>query len=77
MLNVFLSSTFRDLEGERRQILDDLDKALTSVGMEIFVPDGRDPHDVSIDNLRNSDVVIFLISPWYGTTIDECKIRPG
>lgn len=74
MLRVFLSSTFRDLKGERRQLLDNLNQALSDVGMENFIPDGRTSHEISIEELRKSDTAIFLISPYYGSLIKECKI---
>jgi len=41
MLRVFVSSTFRHLKGERRTLLDKVESALTSVGMENFIPDGK------------------------------------
>ena len=59
MLRVFLSSTFRDLKGERRQLLDNLNQALNDVGMENFIPDGRTSHEISIEELRKSDTAIF------------------
>jgi hypothetical protein len=74
MLRVFLSSTFRDLKDERRQLLDNLNQALSDVGMENFIPDGRTSQEISIDELRKSDIAIFLISPYYGSLIKECKI---
>jgi hypothetical protein len=40
MLRVYVNSTFGDLKGERR-ILDKVESALTSVGMENFIPDGK------------------------------------
>ncbi len=75
MLRVFVSSTFRDLKRERETLLDELKQTLTVVGMEDFIPDGRTSHDICIGELRNSDVVIFLISPHYGTFLDDCKIE--
>lgn len=75
MLRVFLSSTFRDLKGERRLLLDSLNQALSDVGMENFIPDGRTSHEISIEALRKSDVAIFLISPYYGSLIEECEIK--
>ena len=74
MLRIFLSSTFRDLKDERRVLLDELTRALDDVSMENFIPDGRDPHHACIEELRKSDIAIFLISPYYGTYMDECKI---
>jgi tetratricopeptide (TPR) repeat protein len=75
MLRVFLSSTFRDLTDERRLLLDNLNKAISDVGMEKFIPDGRTSHEISIEELRKSDIAIFLISPYYGSLIKECKIK--
>ena len=74
MLNVFVGSTFRDLKDERGQLLENLDEALTGVGMEKFIPDGRASQEVGIGNLRDSDIAIFLISPYYGSLIEKCKI---
>ena len=75
MLNVFVGSTFRDLKDERKDLLKNLDEALTGVGMERFIPDGRASQEVGIGNLRDSDIVIFLISPYYGSFIEKCKIK--
>jgi tetratricopeptide (TPR) repeat protein len=74
MLRIFLSSTFRDLKDERRVLLDELASALDDVSMENFIPDGRDPHQACIEELRKSDIAIFLISPYYGTYMDRCSI---
>ncbi len=75
MLRVFLSSTSRDLKGERRELLENLNQILSEVGMENFIPDGRTSHEISIEELRQSDIAIFLISPYYGSLIDECRIK--
>ncbi|MFA6371778.1 MAG: DUF4062 domain-containing protein, partial [Methanothrix sp.] len=74
MLRIFLSSTFRDLKDERKVLLDELASALDDVSMENFIPDGRDPHQACIEELRKSDIAIFLISPYYGTYMDRCNI---
>ena len=70
-----MSSTFRDLKDERRQILDDLKEALIGVGMERFIPDGTDSHNKCIEELKKCDAAIFLISTWYGSSIKECKLE--
>ncbi|MDY6959915.1 MAG: DUF4062 domain-containing protein, partial [Halobacteriota archaeon] len=75
MLRVFVCSTFKDLKGERRQLLEELDEALTGVGMERFIPDGRPSQVVGIDNLEKNDIAIFLISPNYGSLLKDCKIQ--
>ncbi|HPS91941.1 MAG TPA: tetratricopeptide repeat protein [Methanothrix sp.] len=74
MLRIFLSSTSRDLKDERKGLLNDITSALEDVSMENFIPDGRDPHQACIEQLRKSDIAIFLISPFYGSCIDECRI---
>jgi tetratricopeptide (TPR) repeat protein len=75
MLKVFLSSTFKDLRGERAALLNNLTKSLEDVSMENFLPDGKNIQKASIEELRKSDIAIFLISPYYGTLIDICEIN--
>ena len=74
MLKVFLSSTFRDLEETRESILSLLNKALIDVGMEHFIPDGRTSQEVAIQELNDSDIIIFLVSSYYGSLLKECNI---
>jgi hypothetical protein len=74
MLRIFLSSTFRDLKGIREEILSGLNESLLDVGMENFVPDGRTSHEIAIDELKKSDIVLFMISPYYGSIIEKCKL---
>lgn len=47
MLRVFVSSTFRHLKRERRILLDRMESALTSVGMDNFIPDGKTSQEIS------------------------------
>ena len=75
MLKIFLSSTFRDLFEHRANILGKLDGVFEGVGMEKFIPDGSNSQEVAIRNLKESDVVIFLISPYYGTLLDVCSLK--
>lgn len=77
MIKVFVSSTFRDLIKERKELLDRLNATIEGmgVGMEDFYPDGNSSHEICIDKLRESQIAIILISPKYGTFIDECKIK--
>jgi len=75
MLKIFLSSTFRDLEDARSKILKKLDSVFKGVGMEEFIPDGNTSHKICIADLKKSDVVIFLISPYYGSAIDVCELK--
>jgi hypothetical protein len=62
MLRIFVSSTFRDLEPERKELLERLSSALEPAGMEVFIPTGKDSQSVALEELEKSDVVIFLIS---------------
>lgn len=75
MLRVFLSSTSKDLKYFRKRIIDALNESIEGVGMENFIPDGTYSQDVSIREIRKSDVVIFLITPFYGTLLNECIIE--
>ena len=52
MIEVFVSSTFRDLEAERLKLLDNINEALDGVGMEKFVPFGKSSQETAIGKLR-------------------------
>ena len=75
ILRIFLSSTFRDLKDVRKSLLKQLGKAFESIGMEIFIPTGEHSQEIALDELIKSDIVIFLISPSYGSNIDSCKYK--
>lgn len=75
MIKVFVGSTFRDMEKERQLLLDNMNKALIGVGMEDFAPDGKTSQEIGVRELRNSDAVVFIISPYYGSLIEECIIK--
>ncbi len=79
MLKVFVSSTQKDLKIEREIIIDRLNESLSAVGMEIFGTDGRiTSQEIALldekTGLKNCDLVIFILTPHYGSIIDECKI---
>ena len=78
MLKIFLSSTYRDLAEYRSKILEKLNAAFEGVGMEQFIPDGSNSQEVCIGNLKQmkkSGVVLFLISPYYGSLMDKCSLK--
>ncbi|GAG87377.1 unnamed protein product, partial [marine sediment metagenome] len=75
MLKIFLSSRFRDLVERRANILNKLDTVFEGVGMEDFIPDGSTSQEASIRNLKESDVVIFLIASSYGSLMDTCSLK--
>ncbi len=75
MLKVFVSSTFTDLGRERKELIGKLDKAIEAAAMEKFIPHGNTSQEEAVSELRGSDVVIFLISPLYGTLLNTCVIE--
>ena len=45
-----MSSTFRDLEGEREEIKNNINNiSLESIGMESFVPSEKTAHETSLE----------------------------
>ncbi|GAI19784.1 unnamed protein product, partial [marine sediment metagenome] len=74
MLKIFLSSTFRDLKDYRINLLKQINSTLYGIGMETFTPSGEDSQYTCLENIDECDIVIFLISPYYGSFIEECKI---
>lgn len=75
MLKIFISSTFRDLKTIRTSLILKIAEVFKLIGMENFIPDGSTSHSISINNLKKSDIVIFLISSYYGSIIKECNIK--
>jgi len=59
----------------RKEILQKLDLAFESIGMEKFIPDGSSSQEVCISNLLKSDIIIFLISPYYGSLMESCSLE--
>jgi len=75
MLKIFLSSTYRDLAEYRSKVLDNLNAAFNGVGMEQFIPDGSNSQEVCIGSLKRANIIIFLISPYYGSLMDNCALK--
>ena len=72
MLKIFLSSTYRDLFKIREKILAEVESVLKGIGMEKFVPDGKNSQEKCITELKKSEIVVFLISSYYGSLMDSC-----
>ena len=70
MLKIFLSSTYRDLFKYREKILEEVENVLRGIGMEKFVPDGSNSQEKCITELKESQIIVFLISP-YSTPADS------
>ena len=75
MIKVFISSTFRDLRDERRELLEALNSAIHGIGMENFTPDGSTGHEKCLEELKDCQVVIFMITPEYGSLIESCALQ--
>jgi len=57
------------------EILTKLNAVFEAVGMEEFIPKGIKSQEICISDLKRSDVVIFLISPYYGSLIETCVLK--
>jgi len=75
MYKIFLSSPYRDLEEYRSKIFEELNDEFEIIGVENIIPDGSHSHKLDIKNLKKSDIIIFLISPYYGSLIANCKLK--
>jgi hypothetical protein len=68
VMKIFLSSTFRDLEEERKKLHTSLQKAgFESLGMEFFVAESNTPKDVCLREVDNADLVLLIVTDNYGT----------
>jgi len=43
--------------------------------MERFISTGKGPQETALRELNDSEIVIFLISPYYGADINYCKFK--
>jgi len=74
---VFVSSTWLDLQPERRALMDALNRMeeMRFVGMEFFGNRPDDTHDASIDQVDKCEVFIGIIGFRYGSGITEAEYR--
>jgi DNA polymerase III delta prime subunit len=74
---VFVSSTWLDLQPERRALMDALNRMeeMRFVGMEFFGNRPDDTHDASIDQVELCEVFIGVIGHRYGSGITEAEYR--
>jgi hypothetical protein len=73
ILKIFLSSTFKDLRETRGELVDRLDAALEGAAMEKFISGGSGPQRRALQELHDSEIAVYLISPYYGTNIQNCE----
>lgn len=74
---VFVSSTWLDLQPERRALLDALQRMeeMRFVGMEFFGNRPDNTHDASIDQVDACDVLLGIIGFRHGSGITEAEYR--
>ena len=74
---VFVSSTWLDLQPERRALMDALNRMeeMRFVGMEFFGNRPDDTHDASIDQVDLCEVFVGIIGHRYGSGITEAEYR--
>ncbi|MGD2247587.1 MAG: tetratricopeptide repeat protein, partial [Candidatus Methanofastidiosia archaeon] len=75
VLKVFISSTYKDLKAVRNLLISKIEKGVTAVAMEKFIPVDSHGQKISVKELKDSDVCIFIIGDYYGTVIDKCISR--
>lgn len=69
---VFVSSTYLDLKGEREQVTEQLlrSRCIPS-GMELFTASGRPPWDVITSAIETTDYMILILGGRYGSVGDD------
>ncbi|HEX7632655.1 MAG TPA: DUF4062 domain-containing protein [Lacunisphaera sp.] len=74
---VFVSSTWLDLQPERRALMEALNRMeeMRFVGMEFFGNRPDDTHDASIDQVNLCEVFVGIIGHRYGSGITEAEYR--
>lgn len=74
---VFVSSTWNDLQPERRALMDALNRMeeMRFVGMEFFGNRPDDTHDASIDQVDLCEVFVGIIGFRHGSGITEAEYR--
>lgn len=71
-MKIFLSSTFLDLVEDREAVLNALRrKRASTLAMEDFLATPTTPSETALENLRNSDVMILVISFKAGTLLPD------
>jgi Domain of unknown function (DUF4062) len=66
--NVFVCSTFDDLEQEREAVLDAIRRVKQRhSAMEFFGARAERPIDVCLDEVRKSDLLVVIVGEKYGS----------
>ena len=77
LYRVFVSSTWADLQPERKALMEALNRMeeMRFVGMEFFGNRPDDTHDASIDQVDQCEVLVGIIGFRYGSGITEAEYR--
>ena len=77
LYRVFVSSTWADLQPERRALMEALNRMeeMRFVGMEFFGNRPDDTHDASIDQVDGCELLVGIIGFRYGSGITEAEYR--
>ena len=57
------------------RVIQELDTALRESGVGTYIPDKWTPHEIRINNLKTSDFAFCLIFPYYGSLMNDCKLK--
>ena len=71
-MKIFISSTSRDLENERKEAIATVDRNGQATAMEKFFASNHPPKDVCLTYLQDCDAVVLILGFWYGS-IDEAE----
>ena len=74
---VFLSSTWEDLQPERQEVHEALDRMrdATFVGMEYFGSRPETPREISLTEVERSTIYVGILAHRYGSGITEAEYR--
>lgn len=66
-IKIFISSPIKGLEKERELLIESLKKEYSPEAMELWVASPKHPRELCLKNIRNSDLVLLISGPYYGT----------
>ncbi len=66
-LKIFISSPIKGLEEERAALIKALEEKYKPEAMELWVSSPEHPKNICLERVRNSDAVILISGPYYGS----------
>ena len=70
-MNIFISSTYEDLKGERKEAIKYIDRIGHTVAMEKFFASSHQSKDVCLRKLQECDAIILILGFKYGSIDSE------